>query len=321
MSRKAYKALRRSEGMENVLDLCCGAGGLSHGFEQAGYRVLAGVDVNEDALETFRLNHSSVGLALDMHRVKPAELPLAKEQVDVVIGGPPCKGFSLAGERDSEDERNQLVARFLDYVEYFEPETVVMENVVGILSMELPGYDGGVTDYIHNRLRGMGFETDHQTLDATDYGIAQTRRRVFFVGTKGRSPSYPKPTTRGESQPVCRVLEQDFSGAPNHTFTNHQQSTIQKMAAIDYEESVYDSYTEAWRRLHPRKPAPTIKENHNAPFVHYAEDRVGTPRECAAIQTFPNTYAFRGSKSSVLKQIGNAVPPALAETVAKALSE
>jgi len=307
------------ESMENVLDLCAGAGGLSHGFEQAGYRVLAGVDVWDDALETYRLNHPSVGLEVDMHSTEPSELPVAKEQVDVVIGGPPCKGFSLAGERKEDDERNQLVARFLDYVEYFEPETVVMENVVGILSMELSGYDGSVTDYIHSRLRSMGFETDHQTLDATDYGIAQTRRRVFFIGTRGRFPSYPQPTTQDEVQAVSSVLEQDFSGSPNHTFTNHQQSTIDKMAAIDYEESVYDSYKEAWRRLHPDKPAPTIKENHNAPFVHYSEDRVGTPRECAAIQSFPNEYEFVGTKSSVLKQIGNAVPPALAKEIAKGL--
>jgi len=306
--------------MENVLDLYCGAGGLSHGFEQAGYRVLAGLDVWEDALETYRLNHPSIGLNVDMHEVPPSDIPVSKEQVDVVIGGPPCKGFSLAGERDSDDERNQLVARFLDYVEYFEPDTVVMENVVGILSMDLTGYDGAVTDYIHNRLRGMGFETDHQTLDATNYGIAQTRRRVFFIGTRGRFPKYPKPTTPDKTQDVASVLEQDFSQSPNHTFTNHQQSTIDKMAAIDYEESVYDSYKEAWRRLHPLKPAPTIKENHNAPFVHYAEDRVGTPRECAAIQTFPNSYEFIGTKSSVLKQIGNAVPPKLAKEVAKRLS-
>ncbi|AGM11533.1 DNA methyltransferase [Halogranum tailed virus 1] len=311
----------RITSMENVLDLFCGAGGLSHGFEQAGYRVLAGVDVWDDALETYRLNHPSVGLEVDMHTVEPSELPLSKEQVDVVIGGPPCKGFSLAGERDSDDERNQLVARFLDYVEYFEPATVVMENVVGILSMDLPGYDGSVPDYIHDRLRSMGFETDHQTLDATNYGIAQTRRRVFFVGTRGRFPSYPKPTTADVTMPVAGVLEYDFTGFPNHTYTNHQQSTIDKMAALDYEESVYDTYQEAWKRLHPLKPAPTIKENHNAPFVHYSEDRVGTPRECTAIQTFPNNYEFRGTKSSVLKQIGNAVPPELARHVAKALSE
>jgi len=306
--------------MENVLDLYCGAGGLSHGFKQAGYRVMAGLDVWEDALETFRLNHPSVGLEVDMHAVSPEDIPVLKEQVDVVIGGPPCKGFSLAGKRDSSDERNQLVKRFLDYVEYFEPETVVMENVVGILSMDLPGYDGAVTDYIHSRLRSMGFKTDHQTLDATDYGIAQTRRRVFFIGTRGHFPPYPKPTTPDSVQAVSSVLEQDFTSFPNHTFTNHQQSTIDKMSAIDYEESVYDSYKEAWRRLHPMKPAPTIKENHNEPFVHYSEDRVGTPRECAAIQSFPNEYEFIGAKSSVLKQIGNAVPPALAEAVAKELS-
>lgn len=302
--------------MANVLDLCVGAGGLSLGFEQAGHDVLCGVDVWEDALETYRYNHPSVGLQTDMHEVDPEDLPLSPNQVQVVAGGPPCKGFSLAGERNEDDDRNRLVARFLDYVEYFDPEYVVMENVVGILSMNL---DNGqaVTEYVHERFAEMGYESDHRTLDATDYGIAQTRRRVFFLAGKDEAPSFPEPTTPDETQPVSDVLEQDFTGLPNQTYTNHQQSTIDKMAAIGYEESVYDSYSEAWRRLHPDKPAPTIKENHNAPFVHYDEDRVGTPRECAAIQTFPNDYEFLGTKSSVLKQIGNAVPPKLARVVAE----
>lgn len=304
--------------MENVLDLCCGAGGLSQGFERAGYRVLAGVDVWDDALETFRFNHPSVGLNVDMHEVEPAELPLSKNQVDVVIGGPPCKGFSLAGERDESDERNRLVARFLDYVAFFEPAKVVIENVVGILSMDT-GDGESVVNYIHRRLEEMGYASKHQTLDATDFGIAQTRRRVFFVGVQDGEPKFPTGDTPQESPAVKHVLARDFSGTPNHTFTNHQDSTIEKMAATGQGESVYDSYREAWYRLIPDEPAPTIKENHNAPFVHPFEDRVGTPRECAAIQTFPDSYEFMGSKSSVLKQIGNAVPPQLAEEVALAI--
>lgn len=303
--------------MENVLDLCCGAGGLSLGFKQAGYDVLAGVDVWGDALDTLRHNHASVGLSIDMHVTDPEELPVSPNQVDVVVGGPPCKGFSLAGERDESDERNRLVARFLDYVEYFDPEKVVMENVVGILSMDT-GDGEEVTEYVHRRLETMGYYSQHQVLDATDFGIAQTRRRVFFIGLQNSEPVFPEGN-ESQTPAVEDVLTRDFSGTSNHTFTNHRDTTIEKMAATNQGESVYDSYTEAWYRLVPDEPAPTIKENHNAPFVHPFEDRVGTPRECAAIQTFPDSYTFIGAKSSVLKQIGNAVPPELAMHVAKTI--
>lgn len=301
----------------NTLDLCVGTGGLSLGLEQAGHRVIAGVDVWDDALDTYRHNHASVGLQADMHDTEPSELPLSKNQVDLVAGGPPCKGFSLAGERDESDDRNRLVKRFLDYVDYFEPDKVLMENVVGILSMDT-GDGQEVTEYIHSRLDKMGYYSAHRTLDATDYGVPQSRRRVFFIASTDRAVSFPRPTTEHSVQAVGPELDRDFTGLPNHNLTNHQQSTIDKMADLDYEESVYD-YGEAWKRLHPDKPSITIKENHGAPFVHPSEDRVGTPRECAAIQTFPDEYEFLGTKSSVLKQIGNAVPPALAKAVGQSL--
>ncbi len=301
----------------NTLDLCVGAGGLSLGLEQAGHRVIAGVDVWDDALNTYRHNHASVGLQYDLHETDPSELPISPNQVELVAGGPPCKGFSLAGERDPDDDRNQLIKRFLDYVDYFEPDEVLMENVTGILSMETPdGID--VADYVIERLEDSGYNTGHQTLDASDYGVSQSRERVFFRGSKSSTPRFPVPTTLKQTMAVGDILDQEFDGFPNHNYTNHQQSTIDKMAPLDYEESVYD-YGEAWKRLHPDKPSITIKENHGAPFVHPYQDRVGTPRECAAIQSFPNDYEFLGSKSSVLKQIGNAVPVALARAVGETI--
>lgn len=296
----------------NVLDLCVGAGGLSLGLERAGHRVVAGVDVWNDALRTYRHNHASVGLEEDLHTTEPSELPLSKNQIEVVAGGPPCKGFSLAGERDTDDERNRLVARFLDYVEFFEPQEVVMENVTGILSMDTD--DGeSVVKYVHRRFDEMGYESDHKTLSADDYGVYQSRKRVFFRASTEQI-KWPEPTTDHKTLPVSDVLERDFDHSPNHDYTNHQQSTIEKMAELGFEESVYD-YGEAWKRLHPDKPSITIKENHGAPFVHPYENRVGTPRECAAIQSFPDSYQFLGSKSSILEQIGNAVPPVLAQSV------
>lgn len=300
-----------------VLDLAAGAGGLSLGFTQAGHDILAGVDVWDDAIETYDKNHESAqAIQRDMHETAPSEIPVAPEDVDAVIGGPPCQGFSLAGKREGDDSRNQLITRFLDYVTYFDSDVVVLENVVGILSMELPSYAGTVPEYIHDRLATNGYTSAHRALTATDYGIPQTRTRVFVIGVKTGNPTFPTPTTPDSTPAVGPVFDRDFTDLPNHTFTNHQQSTIEKIAATDNGDSVYDSYSEAWYRLEPDEPAITIKENHNAPFVHPYENRVGTPRECAAIQTFPDEYSFVGAKSSVLKQIGNAVPPTLAKHVA-----
>jgi DNA (cytosine-5)-methyltransferase 1 len=302
----------------NILDLYCGAGGLSVGFErQHGFNILVGLDSWADALETYRHNHPTAGLQTDLSTVPPDEIPVSKNQVDIIIGGPPCKGFSLAGERDPDDERNQLVPRFIDYVEYFEPTVTIMENVVGILSME----DGDVIDYIYNRYESMGYNFDHQVIHANNLGIPQTRSRVFFIGMQTGTPNFPDPRTESETQPVGPVLNRDFEGHYNHNLTNHSDDMVERLSQLEYGESLYDNYSEAWKRIHPDQPAPTIKENHGAPFVHPFEDRVGTPRECAAIQTFPDTYEFKGSKSSVLKQIGNAVPPDMSEYVAIAVKE
>lgn len=309
----------------NVLDLYCGAGGLSHGFDKyQEYNVLAGIDVWEDALKTYRYNHASVGLQMDLSSDEPNQVPVSPNQVDMVVGGPPCKGFSLAGERDVEDERNQLVASFIDYVEHFEPDIAVMENVVGILSMDLSGYEeGNVVDYVYERYEEAGYNIEYKKLHANNFGIPQTRSRVFFIAVKEDfgEPVFPEETTPNDTQKVKSTLDQDFSKFKNHDKTNHSEDMVERLSKVDYEDSLYDKYSEAWKRIHPEKPAPTIKENHGAPFVHPFENRVGTPRECAAIQTFPNDYIFKGSKSSTLKQIGNAVPPELGSHVAKKLLE
>lgn len=303
-----------------VVDIFSGAGGLSYGFSQAGHNIILGIDKWYDAIQTFQENHNTVGLEWDISSIPPNKLPIKKNEVEVLLGGPPCKGFSIAGKRNKSDERNTLIKDFLDIVEYYTPEYVVIENVTGIETMELPGYNGSVPEYIHERFSEIGYGSDHKTLIATNYGVPQERKRVFFIAKRGSSQTveFPHPTTPNRVQPVGEVLQQDFTEHPNHSFTNHSAEIIQHIQQLDYGESLYD-YGESWKRLDPTKPSITIKENHGAPFVHPYEDRVGTPRECAAIQSFPNDYKFIGSKSSVLKQIGNAVPPKLAQEIGEVL--
>jgi DNA (cytosine-5)-methyltransferase 1 len=302
----------------NVIDLYSGAGGLSLGFLEEGFNIIAGIDKWDEAIDTYRYNHSSVGLSKDIKEISTDDLPLSSNQVDVVIGGPPCKGFSIAGKRDPDDDRNKNIPRFIEYVDELNPDIAVMENVVGILSME----DGGVVDYIVDKYENIGYNIDYKVLKSENYGIPQTRHRVFFIALRENldtDPVFPEETTPNKNVPVKDVLDQNFESYPDHSYTNHSDDMVEKISKVDYDESLYDSYSEAWKRLNPNKPAHTIKENHGAPFIHPYEDRVGTPRECATIQTFPKDFKFKGSKSSKLKQIGNAVPPKLARQVASSI--
>lgn len=319
-----------------VLDLFCGGGGLSEGFIQAGYDVVAGVDVSDDFLDTYDRNHDdSSAIRADLSEISPEEFfdeySVDPDEIDVIIGGPPCKGFSIAGHRDPDDERNYLVGSFIDYVEYVQPDAFVMENVPGIKSME-----GG--DTLRSILEGFdraGYEkTSYETLNAADYGVPQERRRVIFIGRRdGESPTYPDRThspsqqttlTGAQLKPYVTVeealLDKEVEGLPNHTKTNHSEDMVQRISEVEEGESLYESYGDSWRRLERDEPAITIKENHNAPFIHPDEDRVGTVRECAILQSFPDDYVFEGPKSTQLKVVGNAVPPGLSNAIAEALS-
>jgi DNA (cytosine-5)-methyltransferase 1 len=311
-----------------VLDVFCGAGGLSTGFERAGFDVIAGIDLNTDYLYTFEQNHNDArAVRADLMDTSPAvvfeENDLRPTDVDVLVGGPPCKGFSLAGNRDPDDERNTLVDSYLDFVEHAHPTVFVMENVPGLLSM----LDGAVIKHVFSRAEQMGYTAEYRVLNAADFGVPQTRRRVFVVGhTTGETPQFPVPThapieeAQNGRKPHTTV-EQAFDGinwdtVANHVKTDHQPDTVDRISDVEVGESLYDSYTSSWKRIAPDQPAPTIKENHNAPFIHPFEDRVGTVRECAVLQGFPSDYVFTGAKSTQLKTVGNAVPVPLAEAVA-----
>jgi DNA (cytosine-5)-methyltransferase 1 len=318
-----------------VLDLFCGGGGLSEGFLQAGYDIVAGVDANEDFLETFAHNHEdALAIHADLAEVTPVSFfdqhPLGANDIDLVIGGPPCKGFSIAGHRDPDDERNYLVGNFIDFVDHVQPDAFVMENVPGIKSME-----GG--DTLKSILEGFdraGYEkTRYETLNAADYGVPQRRRRVIFLGRRdGGEPTYPQKTHGPAGQATLTgerlqpyetagetILGREMNELPNHVETDHSDDMVDRISEVDIGESLYESYGDSWRRLDPDEPAFTIKENHNAPFIHPEEDRVGTVRECAALQSFPDDYVFQGPKSTQLKVVGNAVPPGLSNAIASAL--
>lgn len=179
-----------------VIDLFAGAGGLSEGFRQAGYFIAGSVEIDEDAAKSHHVNFpESVLIQQDITTLSAQELldkcGLRKGEVDVVIGGPPCQSFSMAGKRLIDDPRHVLFQEFVRIVEYIEPTSFVMENVVGLLSMS----NGKFKEAILEAFSEIGYEVDVTILNSANYGVPQTRQRTIFIGNKiGKKVTFPLPT-------------------------------------------------------------------------------------------------------------------------------
>ena len=192
----------------NVLDLFCGAGGLSYGFECAGFDTLLGIDNDAKALETFELNHKgSKSICGDITQItyedhiKPL---LDGKQIDVIIGGPPCQGMSLSGPRKFDDPRNKLYLSYIRLVKEIQPKAFVIENVPGLVGL----FGGQIKDSIIEKFTEMGYQIEYKILCSADYGIPQSRKRVVFVGTKVGKFEYP---AINPNVVTCNMALSDFT--------------------------------------------------------------------------------------------------------------
>lgn len=332
-----------------VIDLFCGCGGLSYGFMKAGYDIVVGIDNWKDAIETFNYNHTkNVGKVLDLSNAKPAELKI-KNNIDVIIGGPPCQGYSIAGKRIIEDERNELYKSFVKFVDYYKPKAFLMENVPNIISMG----KGAIKEEIIKDFEKLGYKVVYKILMASDFGVPQNRRRAFIVGlNNGKEFDFPehlvldKVTSKEAISDLTENSILDGTVYPNppmskyqtkirngnkvvfnHEITTHKEQTVEIISMVPDGGNYKDLPKElhqtrkvniAWTRLNSQKPSFTIDTGHRHHF-HYEYNRVPTVRESARIQSFPDSFVFQGSKTSQYKQVGNAVPPILAEHLAKQL--
>lgn len=342
-----------SEQKYNVLDLFCGCGGLSLGFEEAGYNVLLGIDIWEDALKTYAYNHKhSKTLCADMSTLCGEDVKdiIGDNSVNVIIGGPPCQGFSIAGKRIVNDDRNKLYKGFVRMVEYFKPKAFVMENVPNILSIG----DGAVRETIINDFKSLGYTVETKVLTASDYGVPQNRRRAVFVGlTKGNFdfdiPMVAEKVTTKEAlsdlpeqsiedggkysvestSGYQKLMRINSIGVYNHEVTQHNEQTVRIISMVPDGGNYKDLPKEfqetrkvhiAWTRLNSKRPSITIDTGHRHHF-HYKWNRVPTVRESARIQSFPDDFIFLCSKTSQYKQVGNAVPPLMAKAIAEQLKK
>jgi len=340
-----------------VLDLFSGAGGLALGFRMAGFKTIAGIDNDAASLETFK--HSfpdAITICEDLSSISPELTSFFKglrNKVDVIVGGPPCQGFSIAGKRLIDDPRNSLYRHYIETVKVVKPIYVVIENVPTIRSMG----GGKIAAAIIQDLEDLGYKVEVITINASDYGVPQNRKRTFFIAKKGSLPAiFPEPLTPHDKLttkdaigdlplvedyfddlpiPYSKEAKNDFQrkmrkGSKqlfNHWSVAHTEKTKSIIALVP-DGGNYKSLPKrlqntrkvniAWTRMASYSPSFTIDAGHNHHF-HYKANRVPTVRECARIQSFPDNFVFLGNKTSQYRQVGNAVPPIVAEVLAKSI--
>lgn len=316
--------VNREQNMFTFVDLFSGAGGMSYGFKNAGYKKIFSVEVDHDASETIRRNFPN-----SVHYEKKIEDLTYKEidhaikgsDIDVVCGGPPCQGFSVAGLRNPKDPRNMLFLEFLRVVKYIKPKFVVIENVPGILTME----KGKVFKEIMRQLEELGYITSVRILEAAQFGVPQLRTRAFFIANRLKQFNpYPKPKYSRHEYKTIDSFISDLKDVPedpsfNHNGTWHGPQMIERIAQVPPGGSLYDTFRDAWKRQHRGAPSMAIKENHGGVHIHYELNRVLTVREMARLQTFPDSFIFSGRFKRCYWQVGNAVPCLLAKEVALAV--
>ncbi len=377
-----------------IVDLFCGTGGFSKGFENAtggNYRVVLGIDIRRDSLRTFEANHEgALALCQDIRTVDwrrmRERIKVRRGELGVVIGGPPCQGFSsIRPHRSSnvDDPRNDLFLAFVACVDAFRPRTFVMENVVGLAT-----HNGGRdVAAIEEAFARVGYECDWKILNAAHFGVPQRRERLIMIGAeKGGSIHWPAPShvsehptigyrdrsrmLRPESQdlftnayslrPAISVMEAisdlptvkpgqeatEYSRAPStayqrarrgcctrltwHDATAHREHMMEIIRHSGPNIShiptrlISSGFSTCYSRLSPDEPSVTITVNFVHPAsnrcIHPTADRALTPREGARLQSYDDSFRFIGSRTQVVKQIGNAVPPLLGTVLADALA-
>ena len=344
------------------IDLFSGVGGLTRGFEWANFKTIFANDFDKGIANSYKVNFPYVPFfdgditslnykeISNNHNIKPGE-------IDVVMGGPPCQGFSIFGKRrfintknydTSKDFRNNLVSIFLDYAELIKPKWIMIENVPG-----LPSLDKGV--YIKNiekKLVKIGYENfEWKIINCADYGAPQLRKRFILLANRTdnliswpKAKFFKKPEAwqkpyRSINEAILNIdNSKSYQEIPNHKPMNHSKITIKRFSYIkegkklnidELPESLRYSrsgkkirnYSNIFKRLDRNEPSCTLVPGHSAFPIHPWLDRQLTVREAARIQTFPDDVIFLGNQSEQCTQVGNAFPVIVAEYFANIIEK
>lgn len=346
-----------------IIDLFAGCGGLSLGFIKDNHKIIEAVEFDPSIANTYKLNHPEVNVIVDdIKNIDKSEI-FKFGDADLIIGGPPCQGFSMAGARIRngfiDDPRNYLFKHYFNVVKTVKPKAFIMENVKGITTMQ----NGEIFKEIlkiftdSKLLDGEAYNIHYKLVRAVEFGVPQKRERMIIIGTlksdynfdemwnktkediKKDIPSFfdkvtvrdaignlgetsddgnvknPKPITEYE-----KYLSSKSDVIANHIKTNHSEKAILRMKQVqagqNYEvldEKINSVHSGAYGRLSWDEPSQTITTRFDTPaggrFIHPDFNRTLSPREAARLQSFPDDFVFYGNKTSICKQIGNAVPP------------
>lgn len=341
-----------------VADLFAGVGGLSQGFLMEGFDIVFSIEYDREIAISNQYNHpSTIVYNKDITKIDIKGLSQKHPNIDVIIGGPPCQGFSQKGKRLSlNDERNYLFRYFIEFVDEFKPKYFLLENVPNIITTS----NGFFRDEIIEKFSEMGYSIDFDILRASDFGIPQNRKRAFFLGKFSENNlRLPKGTNEkvnikdaiydlpfinsGEEVSVYdkatfskyqKYLRASATILYNHKATNHSKIALERLALIPKnggrdslpkEHLTKSIFSGTWTRLKEDGIAATITTRFDTPssglFTHPILDRCLTVREAARIQSFPDTFRFYGTKTSQMKQVGNAVPPLLVKSIAEVIKK
>lgn len=303
----------------NVISTFAGAGGSSLGYKWAGGKVLAAVEWDENAVQTYRLNHKGTHvLHRDIATVTAQELldltGLKVGELDIFDGSPPCQGFSTAGKRQIDDPRNSLFKEYVRLLRGLQPKCFVMENVSGMVK----GHMKHVFAIAMRELKASGYQVKCQLMNAKYFGVPQSRQRVIFIGVRndlGMQPSYPEPCTK------IATVKHAWLGVQDDGTGNRVKPTTkiwQNMRSV--KPGMGEPGHFSHQRLHFDKPSPTIRKAMNGiahmQYWHPSEHRVITVAECKRIGSFPDAFQFVGTPANVWERIGNSVPPMFMQSIA-----
>lgn len=333
----------------NTIDLFCGAGGLHIGFERAGFNINLCIDNDNQVEKTHIRNFPQIPMIKrDISKISSEEIKqYCPNGIDIIIGGPPCQGFSTIGKRVSSDiekrnqsdPRNELVISYARIVKELKPKFIVMENVKGILTMK----GGAYLQTVLSELRQVGYNVDYKLINMADYGIPQIRERVIIIGNRlGLPIDFPKPKCSDNSEDGllpwnnCGDVIDDLiplGDIPefNHVALKHTPKIIERYKLIPEggrlpEDSLppelyRKNFGNTYKRLNKSRPALTMVPGNDAFPIHPVLNRSLTVREAARIQTFPDEMIFEGNRRQQGHQVGNAVPPMFSEQLANFLLE
>ena len=354
MTKKKYK----------VLDLFCGCGGISEGYHLAGFDIVGGIDFNEHATITFKHNfHKAKVHNIDITLFPNEQILDEYSGVDIIVGGPPCQGFSTANrhQKETDDPRNKLFFEYIRFVQQIHPKIIMIENVRGLLTRD----DGYAIDRIKEILGAEGYNITYRVLDASEYGVPQNRKRAIIIGVRRDFKdvffNFDKlikqaKTTVGDAIGELYIFEQNPDrektitsppDTPLRKFLRNKDNTITDQDIVYPAQKVQDRikhvpqggnwqdvpedlwpnnrknrHSSAYKRLDPNNQSCTIDTgNAHSNYFHPIYNRIPTIRESARLQSFPDSFVFQGTRGSKYRQVGNAVPPLLAKTIAEEIKK